>query len=447
MPLVRTGQLARTTPTARLDDPIGLVAVNLRASNYGTIPVLDRIAVDDFEGSGRPPKAPAAVRVLGIIDERDLGQAVLPALARQEVASVVAGVAWEAPPPIPMAVSEMNGHHPTPATEPVAGTEDPDREPELARITARAIMRHDFGIIPAAFSLHNALLTLDRYNSEALPVLDAAGSYQGMVSRADIVAALGRQVRPPSMGGMATPLGVWLTTGTLNAGVPPWALALSGLTLAGCYIAAYLAVFLGLAVIRPDWAILFHSGRLGATSDNGGILNFFVTIAQMLLFLGAMRALPIAGYHAAEHQTVWAIEKGLPLEPEVVGQMPRAHPRCGTNLMALAALICILFEHMPSLDAGSVLLALVFTFFAWRNFGTLLQEYFTTKPATRKQLESGIRAGKELLEKYQEQPHARVPFGMAILNSGIAYSAVGMIVLMKGFFLLEEYLAHIILHV
>jgi hypothetical protein len=91
---------------------------------------------------------------------------------------------------------------------------------EISTLTARAVMRPQVPFIPAAFSLHNALLALDRYECSALPVVDGSGSYRGMVSRADLIAALGQQVRPPVVGGMATPLGVWLTTGSLSGGAP-----------------------------------------------------------------------------------------------------------------------------------------------------------------------------------------------------------------------------------
>jgi CBS domain-containing protein len=86
----------------------------------------------------------------------------------------------------------------------------------------------------------------------ALPVVDASGSYRGMVSRADLVAALGQQVRPPVVGGMATPLGVWLTTGSLSGGAPPLGLFLSGATLAFCFFVAHYGLLLTLQYFNPS---------------------------------------------------------------------------------------------------------------------------------------------------------------------------------------------------
>ncbi len=137
---------------------------------------------------------------------------------------------------------------------------------------------------------------------------------------------------------------------------------------------------------------------------------------------------------------MWAIERGVPLTPEIVAQMPRAHPRCGTNLMALAGLITIIFQHLPSFDPSVILLSLIFVYFSWRSFGEILQNYFTTKPATKKQLESGIRAGREVLEKYQDEPHVLPSFGARLLRSGLAYSALGMVSVMMILFQLMGWL-------
>jgi hypothetical protein len=122
---------------------------------------------------------------------------------------------------------------------------------------------------------------------------------------------------------------------------------------------------------------------------------------------------------------VWAIEKGLPLTVENVRKMPRAHPRCGTNLMALMGLILIVFAHLPDFNPMTIVLALFFVYLSWRRFGTAMQEYLTTRPASTKQLESGIRAGEEILRKYQEQPHVSLSFGMRLFNSGLFLSIGG----------------------
>lgn len=497
MPFLQAGQLARRTPTARPDDSLGLVAENLRASHYGALPVLEgdwseqEDGTED-EGGALRPNSVQPVRVLGLVDERDLWRAIAPALqtasAPQNVShaalngsqsdeissrmSTHAAPLPDVPPDNraaktqPDAATQANPHqngvyHGNNGTSSIAAPATPqmasDAMGEMTSVSgarlatelkARDVMRRDVGFVPAAWSLHNALLALDRYDCSALPVLDGANRYKGMISRADIVAALGQQVRPPTVGGMATPLGVWLTTGSLSAGAPPLGLFLSGLVLGGCFLFAHYTLLLVLTYLNPSWGAMYSSGLLGAGGPNmgapwsaGGAFNIAVSLAQSALFLGAMRCLPMAGVHAAEHQTVWAIERGLPLTPQIVARMPRAHPRCGTNLVALSGLIVIVFQHLPGTDPTYYLLALIFIYFAWRGVGTWLQVHLTTRRPSTKQLESGIRAGRELLEKYQNQPHEMGSFGSRLLNSGIAYSAAGMMLA----FALGDWLVNLLL--
>lgn len=471
MPFVSAGQLVRHAPTALENDSLGLVAENLRASPYGAIAVVDRVlpVEGEYGQAARALKNQTAPRLLGLIDERDLSRAALPALSAQpaRVAAVVPAAIGSisqslsaSEPFLPTNGAAENGSANNGSAEngsanngvspSVVGDGAPDAgstpaAKRVTELTAREVMRADFGFVPAAFSLHNALLALDRYDSTALPVLDAEGHYLGLISRSDVVAALGENIRPPVVGGMATPLGVWLTDGRLTGGAPPLGLFLSGLALAACYFVAHLIVLFALAAMNSTWATQFYSGRVGLDSGGGGLFDLLVTGAQGLLFVLALRLTPMAGIHAAEHQTVWAIERGLPLVPEVVAQMPRAHPRCGTNIMALLGLVTIWLQHLPSFDSAAILFSLVFTFFFWRQFGTALQEHFTTRPATRAQLESGIKAGREIMAKYQSQPHLPTPFIFRLLNSGMVYAFGGMIVGMSGLFFLENLAARWIL--
>ncbi len=293
MSFVRAGQLARPTPVLNSEMPIGLVAENLRAAEYGALPVLDRLITGGTEdGPGGPQWNHQArqSRVIGLVDERDLSIAILPVLEEQETARRAV--------PMPIGVNghaaiESHGQSPFWPDAPqeneiddVESASESDEAPllpplaDLTSLTARDVMQRDFGIIPSLFTLHNALITLDRYNCAALPVIDPDGSYRGMISRADIIAALGRNIRPPVVGGMATPMGVWLTTGTITGGAPPLGLFLSGATLGFCFLVSYFAVLLPLTMINAEWAAMYVSGRLGASGGDGGMFNFLTTAAQ-----------------------------------------------------------------------------------------------------------------------------------------------------------------------
>lgn len=444
MPFVTAGQLVRHAPTALENDSLGLVAENLRSSPYGTIAVIDQVlpVEGEYGEAARVRKQNRSPRLLGLIDEQDLSRAAHPFLQAQ---SVLAQASHSPDGEDEFAQSTSASTFESTSESASVGARSTCEVKAVAEVSAKEVMRTDFGFIPALFSLQNTLLTLDRYEVSALPVLDDEGRYLGLVSRADVVAALGENIRPPVVGGMATPLGVWLTDGRLTGGAPPIGLFLSGLVLAACYSLAHFVVLLALAGVGSQWAAQFYSGRVGLGAEGGGLFNLAVTCAQGGIFLLALRLTPMAGIHAAEHQTVWAIERGLPLVPEVVAQMPRAHPRCGTNIMALIGLITIWLQHLPSFDSGMILFSLIFTFFFWRQFGTALQEHFTTRPATRAQLEGGIKAGKEIMEKYQSQEQIPTPFVFRLLNSGMLLSFAGMLL---GIFLLtmaEEWLARWIL--
>jgi len=405
MPFTQAGQLARPAPIALPDDSIGHIAQNLRESTFGALPVLDRVPAERRMDAADD----APVRVLGLVLERDLIKCEPIKAAPQDSKSTFDGE------------SESD----------VKSTFTPKR------CTAETIMRSDLGFVPAVFSLENTLSTLQRYDVPALPVIDGNGSYLGLISHADVLAAMNKNVRPPLVGGMATPLGVWLTDGHISAGAPTLGLFLSGILMGLCFIFSYAVMAFAMywlsSAFHTDWLTQFVSGRIGLDGDSGSWFSLIVTAAQGFLFLGAFRLLPIAGTHAAEHQTVWAMERGLELTPENVKQMPRAHPRCGTNLVALAGLIEIVFQHLPSFDPGTILFALLFIYLLWRNVGEWLQNWFTTRPANAKQLQSGIDAGLALQQKYQEQPVVVTSFGQRLFNSGLIYSAAGMILTMGIF--------------
>jgi hypothetical protein len=137
----------------------------------------------------------------------------------------------------------------------------------------------------------------------------------------------------------------------------------------------------------------------------------------------------MAGYHAAEHQVVHAIERGEPLTVAVVRQMPRVHPRCGTNLVAgvfLATLIGVVLQpvlgSMGYLVGGGVALGV------WRDVGAWFQQYLTTKPAKDREIESGINAARDVLEKYSDHPGIIAPPAFRIWNMGIIPLIIGFLI-------------------
>lgn len=255
-----------------------------------------------------------------------------------------------------------------------------------AMVMAVMRTRNDVGL--SLETLDEVLPLFERGGNMILPVVDDEDQFLGVITRQVVLTAVSHNLRPAVIGGMATPLGVYLTTGHLTAGVGFWGLFLTGAAL------TFVSYAIGLG---------FYYGQLATGIALPAPVE---AIASLTIFLVILRLSPLAGYHAAEHQTVNAIERGEPLHAEAVSAMPREHPRCGTNLMALlfgAQLLLPLLAEEPLWLLPSIALL----FLTWRKVGGFLQRLFTTKPARRYQLLSGIRAGEELLRAYADRPSYR----------------------------------------
>ncbi|MBC7545287.1 MAG: DUF1385 domain-containing protein [Candidatus Sericytochromatia bacterium] len=154
----------------------------------------------------------------------------------------------------------------------------------------------------------------------------------------------------------------------------------------------------------------------------------------MLFFLALIRLSPLAGYHAAEHQTVHALEQGLPLTPACVVHQPRAHLRCGTNLMAYMLVFqAVLFAAAPlaAWDLPLVLLAaLGVAGPTHRRLGFILQQLVTTKPASTRQIASALFAARALLASWSA---ARpVPRWLRVWRLGLVQVVGGALLTMWG---------------
>ncbi|HVT12119.1 MAG TPA: DUF1385 domain-containing protein [Fimbriimonadaceae bacterium] len=259
----------------------------------------------------------------------------------------------------------------------------------------------------------DALRLFNNQDAKTLIVIDDAGQVQGIVTPSDLYPKRLTPLRPHLVGGMATPFGVYLTTGSLRAGVSHLALITTGITL------------LGLLQVGGILGVVLHD-VLRARHVDASVADIAEPIATFGLFLLGMRLIPLSGIHAAEHKVVHAIERGEELVPSIVRRMPRVHPRCGTNLAVGASLFMgvggIPIFHDPGLR---FLLAGIVTLIFWRPLGNLMQYYVTTKRPTDKHLAMGIRSGRELLQKYATSSVHSAGFWVRILNSGIFHVAIG----------------------
>jgi Predicted metal-dependent enzyme len=310
-------------------------------------------------------------------------------------------------------------------------------------------MDENFLRLPIDMPLEEAVETLAYAEQPALGV-DPWGRYVGVVTLAGLAA---RPISLPQIGmigGMATPLGVYLTNGVASAGAGGLGLALTGALLFTLFLLANWLVIGGMWWAQERFGVPLYSyynspfaGQWFLLSD---VMGLVLRSSIFVVFLLLMRLLPIAGTHAAEHMVVHAIERGEPLTLEVVRRMPRVHPRCGTNLVAGIALFLGLSKAFqfgaPDGDARdfALLMALLFTLLFWRSFGAFLQWVATTKPPTDRQLLQAIRVGEELLRKARPLSGATPPFGLRLLHSGLLQILLGAWGLMAILYLLESLL-------
>ncbi len=292
-----------------------------------------------------------------------------------------------------------------------------------------SVMRETITIPPYA-SAAEALRLLSEMDQPTLVVVDDMGHVAGLLSPSDLYPRRRILPRPASVGGMATPFGVYLTTGTLRGGVSVYAVMATGAAMYAMMVSAVVIAALALSPID-------HT-RLSEDAKSA-----ILDVAAIGLFLLIMRLAPLSGTHGAEHMTVHAMERGEELTPEVVARMPRVHPRCGTNLavaVTLFSLICFT-PWVP--DQGiRTLAAAIATLFFWKPLGSFAQQYITTRKPNARQLRSGIKAGNELIEQFSVARFSTAPIPTRIWNSGLLHVIAGSFIahfVLKGAMLLFHF--------
>jgi len=252
-------------------------------------------------------------------------------------------------------------------------------------------------------------------DARAAVVTDEDRRYLGIVLPFDLFRVPDLGARPRQAGGMATPFGVYLTTGTVSAGVGPLGLASTGALL---FSLLTLCSAITYELVRwfpyqmPPWLL-------------SGVLNLFPAV----LFFFALRSLTITRIHGAEHKVVHAIERGEPLTVDSARRMPRVHPRCGTNLAVGAtifiALVNLGWRYVEELGA---LFALLATLALWQPVGALFQQYLTTREPNDRELASAVEVACELVQRYRSSPRRRTTLATRLLASGLPWLMLGALV-------------------
>ncbi len=272
---------------------------------------------------------------------------------------------------------------------------------------------------PPSVGAHESAATALRMLADGpwsmLLVVDAQERLVGVIRPSDLVQPPFRAPRPKMVGGMATPFGVYLTNGTLRAGAKGLPLVLTGAALVLLHSISVLTVY---TIFDRPW---FTGSGLSGSSQLS-LVGFLITA----MFLGLLRASPLAGIHAAEHMTVHAIEQGEPLTPAVVGRMPRLHPRCGTNFVTgmLIFLTVVSGNWTPDQELKALVAALS-ALLLWRPVGMWLQRHVTTKPPSARQIQLGIDAGEDLLRQYASRPGVDPSFWTRLAATGLPFILLG----------------------
>jgi hypothetical protein len=269
----------------------------------------------------------------------------------------------------------------------------------------------------------------------AIAVAATDGRYLGLLLPRDMLAAMAGEPVVPPIAGLATPLGVYLTTGALRAGASDLALAATGASL---MVLNLLSVGLVEGLARLLSHLAPASAAQAASSGAVAIASIVAAYAlQVAIFLVLLRVSPLTGTHAAEHMVVRAVEEGEDLVAEKVRQMPRVHPRCGTNLMALVVLVVIAYQLLssvrrisPEAQAFALVLLVMLVALSWRRLGAGLQRWITTKRPSDRQLARAIAAGEELLAKVQARPSAGAGPLRRIWHAGFVQVASGFFAVM-----------------
>lgn len=244
-------------------------------------------------------------------------------------------------------------------------------------------------------------------------------------------------IKPPRISGTAMPHGVFLSTGT-NGTAGFGGLFATGFTIVTLgtlsLIPTYIIVWMLEQYLRPlNIPLVALLLQMGGPSDpmRWAVARVGVNVLTFFVFLTLLRFTSLAGHHAAEHMTVHAIEEhGVFGWEPYVADMPRAHLRCGSNL--LAGILPALLIALPLLAVAPLVSALVVSV-GWifrHQVGFFLQNNFTTRRPSPVELRHGIESGQRLLSEWLRKPAPRLPFALAFWRRGVPQMAAGVLTAM-----------------
>ena len=286
-----------------------------------------------------------------------------------------------------------------------------DKDSHCSKIIVEDVMTFDVWTEKHGTDVLALFDKLDQMHTRFIPIIDDDGVYTGKcITRTKLINFLTKKIKPRTIAGVSTLIGIYLTDGLHRVGAKNLGLVINGLVFA---IFVFVAEFMTMGV-------------------KAGALNSAI---KLLIFLVLFKISPISQIHASEHKVINAIEKGLPLKFETVKMQSSIHKRCGTNLLVLFLGIAFTFYVtsvlLPKIWILRFLISfvlLLFLFSYWKQIGFKIQEYFTTREPSDKQLISAIEVGEELLKVYKKEPKDKdISLLSLIYTSGIIQIVVSFL--------------------
>lgn len=277
-----------------------------------------------------------------------------------------------------------------------------DKDSYQSKLMVEDIMTKDVWVEKRGTDVLDLFNKLGQMHIRFVPIVDDYGTYTGKcITRTKLINYLTKKIKPRTISGVATPIGVYLSDGLHQVGAKNLGLILNGIVFAG---------FIFFAQIMT----------LGI---HGELLS---SITKLLMFLLFFKLSPISQIHAAEHKVINAMEKGLPLDVDTVQRQSRVHQRCGTNLLVLFLGIAFIFYVtnvlVPKIWILRFLISFVMLlgiFSYWKQIGYKIQKFFTTREPNEKQIEKAIKVGRELLDAYKNEPKDKdISFLSLLYTSG-----------------------------
>ncbi|MGI5818987.1 MAG: DUF1385 domain-containing protein [Armatimonadota bacterium] len=252
---------------------------------------------------------------------------------------------------------------------------------------------------------------------------------------------------PPRISGSAMPGGVFMSTGTARSHeglTGELSLVSTGLSIATLGALGMVLTYIISWTLQQVYGIpLAHALLMIQTTVDPGTgpwVDVGLNLLLLLSFLTLMRISPLSGYHAAEHKVIAAIEHFGEPTMEHARMMPRAHRRCGSNL--LAGLLPLLLLGEP-LYRVSPILAVIVVVLGWQFrfvLGYFIQAIFATKEPTERQLAAALGSGERVLQRSRETAGLRLPALVSFWRRGMLQMFGGMLL---GLWLLTRIFSHL----